>query len=211
MVQFLHESNTVVRLLYLSSCSYCANKVLNFAQKRKKGKEGKGRDGSNLTRTNKRTNDISTCFQRLFLLPPLFFDTQKVAVCSLKWTFLKAKRSLLMNNRATKSTSNNNSSNNNNNSSSSNNKNNNNNNKQQQSYTICLTFLFPPLLGEERQYAESLEFNPVRRRDSGTFVCQAENSIGLSNEEHADIDVMCKKTFNDIFAIYNSYCVLYSR
>ena len=45
---------------------------------------------------------------------------------------------------------------------------------------------------ETRQYAEQLEFSPVRRTDTGTYVCQAENSIGVSNEEAVEIDVLCE-------------------
>ena len=45
---------------------------------------------------------------------------------------------------------------------------------------------------EERQFVETLEFNPVMRKDSGTYVCQAENAIGLSAEETVELDVLCK-------------------
>lgn len=43
-----------------------------------------------------------------------------------------------------------------------------------------------------RRYLEALELNPVKREHSGTYICQAENSIGLSNEEATDVDVLCK-------------------
>ena len=39
---------------------------------------------------------------------------------------------------------------------------------------------------------DTLELKPVTRKDSGTYLCQAENSIGLSNEEPAEIDVQCE-------------------
>ena len=45
---------------------------------------------------------------------------------------------------------------------------------------------------DNRQYVETMELKPVTRKDSGTYICQAENSIGLSAEEPAEIDVMCK-------------------
>ena len=45
---------------------------------------------------------------------------------------------------------------------------------------------------QERQYVEELEFDPVMRKDSGTYICQAENSIGVSNEEPVEINVLCK-------------------
>ena len=38
----------------------------------------------------------------------------------------------------------------------------------------------------------TIELKPVTRKDGGTYLCQAENSIGLSNEEPAEIDVQCE-------------------
>ena len=55
---------------------------------------------------------------------------------------------------------------------------------------------------EERQFVETLEFNPVMRKDSGTYVCQAENSIGLSAEETVELDVLCKSKLVDFFLCY---------
>ena len=53
-----------------------------------------------------------------------------------------------------------------------------------------------------RQYTESLEFRPVTRQDSGTYICQAENSIGVSNEERTEIDVLCE--YATVFLIAKS-------
>ena len=44
---------------------------------------------------------------------------------------------------------------------------------------------------------KSLEFAPVQRNDSGTYVCQAENRIGVSKEE-ARINVIGKYTFQNL-------------
>ena len=51
---------------------------------------------------------------------------------------------------------------------------------------------------EERRFVESLEFAPVQRNDSGTYVCQAYNSIGVSKEEAVRINVICKYTFQNL-------------
>ena len=51
---------------------------------------------------------------------------------------------------------------------------------------------------EERLFVESLEFAPVQRNDSGTYVCQAYNSIGVSKEEAVRINVICKYTFQNL-------------
>lgn len=39
---------------------------------------------------------------------------------------------------------------------------------------------------------ESLQFRPVFRRDSGTYTCQAQNSIGSSQPISVALDVKCK-------------------
>ena len=45
---------------------------------------------------------------------------------------------------------------------------------------------------ENREIVETLNFSPVMRGDTGTYVCQAENAIGLSAEEIVELDVLCK-------------------
>ena len=32
----------------------------------------------------------------------------------------------------------------------------------------------------------------MHRKDSGTYICQAENSIGVSKEEAAEVNVLCE-------------------
>jgi len=43
---------------------------------------------------------------------------------------------------------------------------------------------------ENREIVETLNFSPVMRGDTGTYVCQAENAIGLSAEEIVELDVL---------------------
>ena len=45
---------------------------------------------------------------------------------------------------------------------------------------------------EEREFVETKIFDPAMRKDSGTYICQAENTIGLSEEEAVELDVLCK-------------------
>ena len=64
----------------------------------------------------------------------------------------------------------------------------------------CISESNPPArvmwskVGEDSgpQYKEALQFNPVTRQQAGTYVCQAENSVGRSEEERTEVDVMCK-------------------
>ena len=50
---------------------------------------------------------------------------------------------------------------------------------------------------EEPLFVKSLEFAPVQRNDSGTYVCQAENRIGVSKEA-TKINVVCKYTCQNL-------------
>ena len=54
-------------------------------------------------------------------------------------------------------------------------------------------------MGEDKQLQQEavLEFNPVRRGDTGTYVCQAENTVGRSEEEKSVVDVLCKSKDED--------------
>ena len=45
---------------------------------------------------------------------------------------------------------------------------------------------------EAKEYKPRLDFDPVNRLNSGTYVCQAENSVGVSEEVSSDVDVLCK-------------------
>ena len=51
------------------------------------------------------------------------------------------------------------------------------------------------------QYKEMLEFTPVTRKQAGTYICQAENSVGRSDEERADVDILCKLICTPIIAL----------
>ena len=60
--------------------------------------------------------------------------------------------------------------------------------------------------GEEtRQYLDELTFDPVTRSESGTYICQAENSIGLSNEEPVEVNVLCKRILNAFEAKFETF------
>ena len=49
---------------------------------------------------------------------------------------------------------------------------------------------------------ETLQFRPVGRRDTGTYTCQAQNTVGASEPLSVQIDVKCKYyTINYICAI----------
>jgi len=39
---------------------------------------------------------------------------------------------------------------------------------------------------------ETLQFRPVTRRDTGTYTCQAQNTVGASEPLSVQIDVKCK-------------------
>jgi hypothetical protein len=39
---------------------------------------------------------------------------------------------------------------------------------------------------------ETLQFRPVGRRDTGTFTCQAQNTVGASEPLSVQIDIKCK-------------------
>ena len=58
-----------------------------------------------------------------------------------------------------------------------------------------------------KQNTEMIMFDPVVREDGGTYTCQAENSVGWSEERSEDVDVLCK---NMIQNIYNYMTVYYS-
>ena len=45
---------------------------------------------------------------------------------------------------------------------------------------------------KEPEYKELLEFSPVRKSQAGTYICRAENSVGLSEDERAEVNIQCK-------------------
>lgn len=53
-------------------------------------------------------------------------------------------------------------------------------------------------LGEQRIVStiDTLQFRPVKRRDSGSYYCEAENSVGTSLPLSVVIDVKCKHLTN---------------
>ena len=40
--------------------------------------------------------------------------------------------------------------------------------------------------------SESLQLRPVGRRDSGLYTCQAQNSVGTSDQLSVQLDIKCK-------------------
>ena len=62
----------------------------------------------------------------------------------------------------------------------------------------CIAEANPPArvswsrLGEDLQEEAVLQFNPVKREDAGTYLCQAENSVGRAEAEPSLVDVLCK-------------------
>ena len=64
----------------------------------------------------------------------------------------------------------------------------------------CIAEANPPArvswakLGEEEDLQEEavLQFNPVKREDAGTYLCQAENRVGRAEAEQSVVDVLCK-------------------
>ena len=55
------------------------------------------------------------------------------------------------------------------------------------------------------QNTDVLMFDPVLRGDGGTYICQAENSVGRSEEKSEDVDVLCK----DINISISNYITMY--
>lgn len=42
---------------------------------------------------------------------------------------------------------------------------------------------------------ETLQLRPVGRRDSGLYSCQAQNSVGTSDQLTLQLDIKCKRSF----------------
>ena len=42
------------------------------------------------------------------------------------------------------------------------------------------------------QHTQELQFSPIRRQQAGTYICQAENSVGRSEPEQTQVEVLCK-------------------
>ena len=41
-------------------------------------------------------------------------------------------------------------------------------------------------------HKNELQLNPIRRKQAGTYICQAENSVGRSEPERTEVEVLCK-------------------
>jgi hypothetical protein len=48
-------------------------------------------------------------------------------------------------------------------------------------------------------------FSPVTRKNAGSYICQAENSIGKSDEERTIVSILCKLYNSNFSALFTQY------